>query len=75
MVREAVKYENQISRGSMMKWEAEKQSFIHEFLFYITESNSEPSQASKMELFEKIVNGLMLLSHSEQSSIIDVMRL
>ena len=43
-IREAVKYENQISQG-LIEQEAEKtQSFIHEFLFYITdiiERNSE----------------------------------
>ena len=43
-MREAVKYENQISQG-LIEQEAEKtQSFIHEFLFYITdiiERNSE----------------------------------
>ena len=69
MIREANEYENQISRGSI-EWEAEKK-----FLFYITERNPEPSQTSKMELFGKIVNGLTLLTHFEQSSIFDVMHL
>ena len=37
MIREAIKYENQIKQG-LIEREAEKmQSFIHEFLFYITE--------------------------------------
>ena len=33
-----------------MELEAEKKSVIHEFLFYITESNSEPSPEFTMEL-------------------------
>ena len=73
MIREAVKYENQVSRGSMER-EAETQSVIYEFLFYITERNLEPSQLSKMELLEKLLNGLMPLSFFEQSHISDVMR-
>ena len=73
LIREAVKYDNQISRG-LMKQEAETQSFIYEFLFYITERNLEPSQLSKMELLGKLVNSLMLLSFFEQSYILDVMR-
>ena len=52
-----------------------KQSLIHSFLFYITEKNSELSQTSKVDLFGKTVNGLMLLSLFEQSSILDVTRL
>ena len=51
-----------------------KQSFIHEFLFNIEETNSEPSQTSKMELLGKIVKGLMPLCFFEQSSILGVMR-
>ena len=74
MIREIIKYENQIIRGSIER-EAEKKSFIDEFLFYITEANSELSQTSKVELFGKIVNRVMLLSLFEQSSILDVTRL
>ena len=73
LISEAIKYDNQISQGSM-KQEAETQSFIYEFLFYITERNLEPSQLSKMELLGKLVNSLMLLSFFEQSYILDVMR-
>ena len=73
MIREAVKYENQISRCSM-EWEAETQSFIYEFLFYITEKNLEPSQLSKMELLGKLVNHLIPLRFFEQSYILDIMR-
>ena len=36
-----------------MELEAEKKSVIHEFLFYITESNSEPSPTSMIEPFGK----------------------
>ena len=72
LISEAIKYDNQISQGSM-KQEAETQSFIYEFLFYITERNLEPSQLSKMELLGKLVNSLMLLSFFEQSYILDVM--
>ena len=53
---------------------AETQSFIYEFLFYITERNLEPSQLSKMELLGKLVNSLMPLRFFEQSYILDVMR-
>ena len=74
MIREIIKYENHIIRGSIER-EAEKKSFIDEFLFYITEANSELSQTSKVELFGKIVNRVMLLSLFEQSSILDVTRL
>ena len=35
------------------------------------ERNSEPSQTSKMEHFGKIVSGLILLSLSEQSFLLD----
>ena len=73
MKREAIKYENQISWGSM-EWKAETQSFIYEFLFYITERNLEPSQLSKIEFLVKLVNSLILLSFFEQSYILDVMR-
>ena len=60
MIKETVQYENQIIPGLIQREPEKKtQSFIHEFLFYITERNSEPSQASKMELFGKIVMGLM----------------
>ena len=50
-----------------------KQSFIHEFLFNIEKTNSEPSQTSKVELLGKIVKGLMPLCFFEQSSILGVM--
>ena len=53
---------------------AETQSFIYEFLFYITERNLEPSQLSKIEFLGKLVNSLILLSFFEQSYILDVMR-
>ena len=52
---------------------AETQSFIYEFLFYITERNLEPSQLSKMELLGKLANSLMPLRFFEQSYILDVM--
>ena len=54
-------YENQISRG-LIGQEAEKTQSIFINLFYIIERNSEPSQKSKTELFEKIVNNLMPLT-------------
>ena len=73
LISEAIKYDNQISQGSM-KQEAETQSFIYEFLFYITERNLEPSQLSKIEFLGKLVNSLILLSFFEQSYILDVMR-
>ena len=67
MLRQVIKYVNRISRGSIAR-EAEKtQSFIHEFLFCITERNLEPSQTSRMGLFGKIVDGLMPFSHFELS--------
>ena len=56
-----------------MEQEAEIQSFIYEFLLYITERNLEPSQLSKMENLGKLVNNLMPLSFFEQSHILDVM--
>ena len=66
IIRETIKYENQIIRGSIER-EAEKtQSIIHELLFYLTEANSQPSQTSKVELLGKIVNSLMPLSLFEQ---------
>ena len=48
MIRETVKYENQISRGSIELKAEKTQFFIHEFLSYITERNAEPSQTSKI---------------------------
>ena len=65
--------DNQIIRGSIER-EAEKKSFIDQFLFYITEANSELSQTSKVELFGKIVNSVLLLYLFEQSSTLDVTR-
>ena len=47
MAREAIKYGNQIRKGSIER-EAEKAHFLHEFLFYITEKNTQPTITQKI---------------------------
>ena len=75
MIRVAVKCANQISGGLIEREAGKTWSFIHEFLFYITERNSDFSQTSKMTLFRKIFNRRMLFSLFEQTSILVAMRL
>ena len=72
MIRVAVKCANQISGGLIEREAGKTWPFIHEFLFYITERNSDFSQTSKMTLFRKIVNSRMLFSLFEETSILVV---